>query len=148
MQVTVPASALSAVGTAVVTVVNPSPGGGSSNPVGFSITRPWENPVPTILSLDPGEATVFGFLGESLVVHIHGSGFIEDSQAQWNGENRPTQYVDETELAITLTAVDTTPAGTGIVTVINPTPGGGTSNAVSFTLLRYKYGIYLPILIR
>jgi hypothetical protein len=146
--VTVPASALSSAGTAVVTVSNPAPGGGSSNPVGFTITLPWYNPVPAIEALSPAETTVYGFVGEVMTIQIHGSSFIEETQAQWNGEDRATEYVDETEVAITLTAVDTTPAGTGSITVENPTPGGGTSNAVSFTLRRVKYVTYLPITMR
>jgi hypothetical protein len=148
LQVTVPVTALSSVGTALVTVVNPSPGGGTSNPAGFTITRPWENPVPTIRTLDPEEATLYGFVGEPVVIHIHGSGFIEDTQAQWNGEDRPTQYVDGTEIVITLTAADTTPAGEGMISAQNPIPGGGMSNAVPFTLIRYKFGSYLPTVIR
>jgi predicted outer membrane repeat protein len=148
LQATVPATMLGAVGTAVVTVVNPAPGGGTSNPAAFGITRPWENPVPTIRTLDPGEVTLYGFLGEPIVIHVHGSGFIEDTQAQWNGENRPTQYVSHTEIAITLTAADTTPAGTGVISAYNPIPGGGTSNAVSFTIVRFKYGIFLPLVLQ
>jgi 6-phosphogluconolactonase (cycloisomerase 2 family) len=147
LQVTIPGAELSAVGTAVVTVVNPTPGGGTSNPASFTILQPWLNPVPTILTLVPEETTQFGVTGEAAQVGIQGIGFIEDSQAQWNGENRPTQYISDTELEITLTAVDMTPGGIGSITVVNPPSGGGTSNAVPFTITRYKFGTFLPVTI-
>jgi hypothetical protein len=136
------------VGTAVVTVFNPGPGGGLSNPTGFTISHPWVNPTPTILSLDPQETIIYGISGEDLTVSIQGTGFIEDSKAQWNGVDRPTQYVDETKLEITLSTADTTAGGTGNITVQNPPSGGGTSNAVPFTITRYRYGLYLPVIIR
>jgi predicted outer membrane repeat protein len=146
--VTIPGSELSAVGTAVVTVFNPTPGGGTSNPAGFSITYPWYNPTPTILSVHPDEISQIGILGKGTTVNIQGSDFIEDSQAQWNGENRPTQYISETELVITLTAVDMTQDGIGVITVHNPLPGGGTSNPYSIKITRFRYGNFLPLVSR
>jgi predicted outer membrane repeat protein len=148
LQATIPADELSAVGTAIVTVFNPTPGGGSSNPVGFSINYPWHNPAPTILALVPADTVQFGVAGAPITVRVQGTDFVQDSQAQWNGEDRPTQYINETEVEITLTAVDATYAGTGDVTVKNPTPGGGTSNSVSFTVTRFAFGVFLPVIIR
>ncbi len=135
-------------GTAVVTIVNPAPGGGTSNPIGFTINTPWSNPPPTILNLVPAEATQYGPTGESIAVRIQGIDFVEDAQAQWNSEDRPTQYISATELEITLTAVDATPVGTGNIMVKNPTPGGGSSNSVPFTMIRFAEGLFLPLVIR
>jgi predicted outer membrane repeat protein len=145
LEAVIPGSELSAVGTAVVTVVNPVPGGGTSNPAAFEITYPWNNPVPTILSVSPLEITQIGFLGEEATVTLQGEGFIEDSQARWNGASRPTQYLDENSVMVTLTALDMTPGGVGILTVYNPPKGGGESNAYPISVKRYRYGVYLPI---
>lgn len=148
LNATIPAASLSAVGTAVVTVFNPGPGGGTSNPAAFQINYPWYNPAPTLTSLAPAEAVQYGAAGKSMPIHIYGSGFVEDSQAQWNGNNRPTQYINESELVVTITAVDATPAGVSNITVKNPTPGGGTSNSLPFTLTRYTDGLFLPLIVR
>ena len=148
LKVIISAADLSAVGTAVITLFNPAPGGGTSNSVGFTINAPWHNPVPTILSLAPAEVTQLGPTGTSITVRVHGLGFIEDSQVQWNGADRPTQYIDETELAVTLTAVDVTPAGVSNITVQNPPSGGGTSNSIPFTLIRFPYGLFIPMVVR
>ena len=48
----IPASGIASTGTPAVTVTNPAPGGGTSNPVSFTITS-GVNPVPTIDSFYP-----------------------------------------------------------------------------------------------
>jgi uncharacterized protein (TIGR03437 family) len=51
---------------------------------------------------------------------------------RWNGTDRATQFVSSTQLSATIPASDLTVATTANVTVFNPTPGGGTSNALPF----------------
>ena len=53
---------------------------------------------------------------------------------RWNGSARTTTYVSPTQLTAAITAADIASAGTFPVTVFNPTPGGGTSNAVNFVV--------------
>ena len=50
---------------------------------------------------------------------------------RWNGADRATTYVSPTQLTAVIPATDLVMAGTAQVTVFNPPPGGGTSNAVS-----------------
>ncbi|MEO6726416.1 MAG: IPT/TIG domain-containing protein [Blastocatellia bacterium] len=123
----VPASDIAAAGTATVVVMNPSPGGGSSQAATFTIN----NPFPTIVSLNPNGATAGG---AAFTLTVNGIGFVNGSTVQWNGGPRTTAFVGTTQLTVTIPASDIATAGTGSVSVINPAPGGGTSNAVSFTI--------------
>lgn len=102
-------------------------GGGSASPS----PAPQNNPAPAVSSLSP-LAAVAGAGGT--MVAVTGTGFIRTSTAQWNGSNRPTTFVSSTQLQVALSAADLAAAGTGQITVVNPTPGGGTSTAASFAI--------------
>jgi len=65
---------------------------------------------------------------------VTGSGFISGSVVQWNGSTLPTAFVGSTELTASVPASDLASAGSVQVTVFNPTPGGGTSNALAFNI--------------
>jgi hypothetical protein len=136
----IPATDIAAAGTASVTVFNPAPGGGTSNAQSFTITAS-DNPVPATTSLSPSSATA-GDAGFTLTVN--GSGFVSDSVVQWNGASRTTTYVSATQLTAAIPATDIAAAGTASVTVFNPAPGGGTSNAQSFTITASGNGNPVP----
>ena len=53
---------------------------------------------------------------------------------QWNGAARTTTFVNSTQLTAAIPASDIAVAGSAQVTVVNPAPGGGTSNALTFTI--------------
>jgi hypothetical protein len=91
-----------------------------------------KNPVPKINSIAPASSSNIG--GGSFVLVINGSGFVKDSKVQWAGTNRSTLYVSDTQLTATILPDDVTVAGTFEVKVFNPTPGGGSSGTVTFTL--------------
>ena len=63
---------------------------------------------------------------------VTGSNFVPSAAVQWNGANRTTTVVSGTQLTAAITAADIAQAGTVSVTVVNPAPGGGTSNALTF----------------
>lgn len=123
------ASDIASPGAASLTVVNPAPGGGTSAPLIFSIIT--TNPVPTITSISPNKAQA-GREGVTLV--LNGTGFDFASVARWNGNTRSTTFVSSAELRVVLPASDLATPGAASVTVFNPPPGGGTSNAVTFTI--------------
>jgi len=52
----------------------------------------------------------------------------------WNGSPRTTTYVNSTTLTASISASDIASAGTATVSVSNPSPGGGTSSDLSFTI--------------
>ena len=124
------AADIAAAGTAQVTVFNPAPGGGTSNAQTFTINT-INNPVPTTTSLSPASATAGG---SAFTLTVNGSGFVNGSVVQWNGAGRTTTFVSSTQLTAAIPAADIATAGTAQVTVFNPAPGGGTSNAQTFTI--------------
>jgi hypothetical protein len=123
----VPGSAIQTAGTASVTVVNPAPGGGTSNALLFYIN----NPAPSLTSLSPSSIKAGS---SAFTLTIYGSGFVSTSQALWNGTARATTYDRAGKVQAQILASDISKAGTAKVTVTNPAPGGGTSNALTFTI--------------
>ena len=134
------AADITTAGSANVTVFNPTPGGGLSNTVSFMVG----NPVPIITGLSPFWATPGG-LGFTL--SINGTGFIGSSVVRWNGASRTTTPVNSTQLTVQITAADIAAEGIRSVTVLNPAPGGGESNAISFFVGTPKI-IHLPLVVK
>ncbi len=132
------ASSIASTGTLAVTVTNPASGGGTSNPINFTITSGGPNPVPTINSFYPNCVPA----GEQFVDSVNnqftisGGNFVPSSVVRWNGTDLPTT-LDSNSLGTILTAQvpasDIAAAGTAAVTVFNPPPGGGSSNSLTFT---------------
>src|SRR6266851_2289728 len=122
-------------GTFTVTVSN---GFALSNSKNFSVTAPGTKlPAPFTKSLSPTSAAV-GSGAFNLVVT--GTNFLTCSAIQWNGTGQATNYLSDTQLSTLIPAMDLTSAGTAQVTVFtppqgNPPQGGGTSGAISFTVL-------------
>jgi len=126
----IPASDIAAAGTASVTVFNPTPGGGTSSPLTFTINAA-SNPMPAITTLSPSSATAGG---PTFTLTVTGSNFITTSKVRWNGADRTTTYVSSSQLTASILVSDIATQGTASVTVFNPTPGGGTSGAQTFTI--------------
>ncbi|MGH9521282.1 MAG: hypothetical protein ACRD3E_01980, partial [Terriglobales bacterium] len=120
------ATDLATEGSAIVAVVNPSPGGGqaSSN---FTVSPP---AVPVVTNVTPDSVGV-GSAGATLTVT--GNNFIRSSTVQWSGSPRPTTYVDNTKLTATTTSSDVATGAYVPVTV--STPGTGASAAATVTVL-------------
>jgi YVTN family beta-propeller protein len=68
--------------------------------------------------------------------------FVVGSVVRWNGSDRPTTYQPTSPTgapnAVTaqISASDIAAAGTAVVTVFNPAPGGGLSNSLTFTITK------------
>jgi uncharacterized protein (TIGR03437 family) len=84
---------------------------------------------PGLTSLSPSTA-VSGAGG--FTVTVNGSGFVSGSVVQWNGAALTTTFVSTTQLTAAVPAGDIASVGVAQVTVTNP--GGGTSNALPFTI--------------
>jgi trimeric autotransporter adhesin len=117
-------------GQAMIKVTTPTPGGGTTLPVTFTINA-GPSPVPQISSLTPSGATT-GTAGLSLTVT--GTNFVSLATVTVNGNARRTAYEDATTLVADVLASDLAQAGTLAIGVINPQPAGGNSNSVSFTV--------------
>jgi hypothetical protein len=114
-------------GTYPVTVSNPAPGGGASNPASFTV----DNPAPSITSLSPSSATA-GAAAQTLT--INGTNFVPNSTVTYNGAGHNATFVNSGQLTIQLSGSDQATAGTYPVVVTDPAPGAGVSNSVNFTV--------------
>lgn len=151
---TIKAADIAAPGTALVNTFTPQTGAGYnglSNTLVFTI-YPIPNPVPTITSISPNNAPAQACTAPCsapvFTLTITGSNFMSPtspsdpttgSAVHWNAG--PNQYtlattaITSTQISATVTEQQITTAGTAIVTVFNPAPGGGTSpNGLTFTI--------------
>ena len=102
-------------------------GSGAAN-----VTQPISNnPLPSLVSLSPSSVTAGA---SDFTLGVTGSGFITSSVVRWNGSNRPTTLGDSSHLNATISAADIANAGMASVSVSNPTPGGGVSTIMDFTI--------------
>lgn len=129
LEATIPSAMLAAIGQLDVTVVTPHPGGGTSNTLQITVAE--ANPVPVLTSISP---TNINEDSSGFTLTLTGTGFLPDSIVRWDGGDLATTYVSPTELQATVTAELLAAAGTADVTVFNPAPGGGTSDAQTFTI--------------
>jgi serine/threonine protein kinase len=81
--------------------------------------------------------------GPAFTLTVNGSGFVSDSVVNWNGSRRSTTFVSTSQVKASILASDIANAGTASVTVVNPKPGGGPSNAVSFSFNGVGYSLHL-----
>lgn len=131
LQANITAAEIAVAGTATVTVFSPASTagpGGISNSATVSIT----NPIPVVMAITPPSAFV-NSLPFSLTVN--GNGFVPSSVVRWNGAPRPTTFLSATQLTAAISAADLQAVGTASITVVNSAPGGGTSTAITFSIL-------------
>lgn len=65
---------------------------------------------------------------------VNGSNFVPGDIARWNGLNRPTTYVNPSQLKADIPASDIALISGSIVTVFLASSGGGISNQLNFTI--------------
>jgi hypothetical protein len=80
------------------------------------------NPVPFINQPLVPEAVVPG--GSAFMLTVNGTGFGAGSVVNWNGSARTTTFVSGSQVTAAISAGDIATAGTAVITVVNPTPGG------------------------
>jgi hypothetical protein len=95
----------------------------------FDVTT--ANPPPGITSINPTSAIAGG---SEFTLTVSGTNFTSTSVVLWNGESRPTQFVNSTTLTADIPASDIALPGAASITVKESAPGGGTSEAVTFTI--------------
>jgi hypothetical protein len=100
-------------------------GGGSSS------SSSSNNPVPSISTISPTSAPAGS---RAVVLTVTGGGFVSGSVVRWNGSARTTTFVSSSQLTAPIAPTDLASAGFALVTVFNPTPGGGTSGSLGFTV--------------
>lgn len=128
---TVPASQLTSVGTANVSVISSTSTPATSNALTISIISP---PAPTISGISPDT----GPINTGQTLSIYGTGFTSSSTVTLNGVTVPSTFISASDITVNLPASDVILPGNIEFTVTTPPPGGGTSNAMAFTA-------YVPI---
>lgn len=88
------------------------------------------NPVPFLNQLLVPTAVSPGGLG--LTLKVSGSNFVSGATIDFNGSPLTTTFVDSEHLSAAVPATDVVSAKTASITVVNPTPDGGSSNPVYF----------------
>src|SRR5882757_5114249 len=111
------------------------------------------NPLPLVNQ--PLSPTAAAPGGSGFSLSVSGTGFVNGAVVNWNGSPRTTTFVSQTHLQAAVRAADIATARTASITVTNPAPGGGVSNAVffpvssptaslSFTLSSISFGV-MPV---
>jgi DNA-binding beta-propeller fold protein YncE len=99
-----------------------------------SATPPSEsNPIPAIATISPNGAVPGG---STFTLTVNGINFLAASMVNFGGTARTTTFVSATQLTAVIPAAAIASADTAAVTVTNPAPGGGSSNAVSFSFAK------------
>lgn len=138
-------------GIALISVDNspslmlPEAAGTTSNALALEITAPELPPSPSLSTLQPASAAARGPAAQ-VPITLTGLNFSLNSQALWNDDPRPTQYISPTRLVATISAADLILEGAAGVSV--NTPGGGDSNVLGFTITPPPTYAYLPLVRR
>jgi uncharacterized protein (TIGR03437 family) len=83
----------------------------------------------SLSSLSPNSVTAGGL---AFTLTVNGSSFLTGSTVQWNGSALATSYVSSSQLTASVPATLIASPGSASIMVINP--GGGASNALTFTI--------------
>lgn len=136
-------------GPVEIAVLNPPapslnpPGGGVSNSMALTVV----NPAPVLKSVSPASVVAGTPSTTQTSITISGSGFDSASQVLINGTGRPTIFNSSSSLTAQLATGDLAAAGTDTVQVENPSPGGGLSQVLHFSVVPATSGAGLPTLV-
>lgn len=72
----------------------------------------------------------------AFILTLHGTGFVLGSSVEWSGRALPTTFVNAKTLTAKVPRIEITKAATILVSVVNPGPGGGTSNVAYFEVTK------------
>jgi hypothetical protein len=111
-------SILAGCGGSTASTVNSPPSSGST-------------PIPAIATISPNSAAAGG---SAFTLTITGANFVAASVVAFGGTSVTTTFVSSTQLTAAIPGGAIAAAGSPAVTVTNPAPVGGTSNALSFTI--------------
>lgn len=110
---------------------------GSANRVNFDdisigdFSSTTTNPVPALTTLSPSSIAAGS---TTFTLTINGSNYVSGASILWNGTSLSTNFVSNTQLTTSIASSLVASAGTATISVFNPSPGGGTSNSVNFTI--------------
>ncbi len=89
-----------------------------------------QNPVPFLSQPLIPAAIAPGPPGLTFTLTVNGTGFVQGATVNWNGSPRDTNFVNRSRLVAFIPSSDIAIPTTAWITVVNPGPGGGTSNTL------------------
>jgi plastocyanin len=95
------------------------------------VSGPSVNKLPVLTRLNPSSAPVGS---AALTLILDGTNFAEDAVVHWNNITLTPTNIANDQIIVTIPAELLATAGSAKVTVVNPGVGGGTSNALTFTI--------------
>lgn len=128
LQVGITAADVAQAGNVMIAVLNPPPNGGTSDAVPLAV----QNPVPTISSVTP--TGVQAGTTAPTTLSVAGTGFMTSSQILINGGARSTVVTGAAGASTQLTSGDLGAGAVDQIQVMNPGPGGGVSNILTFAV--------------
>lgn len=142
----IPAADLTTAATVQVRVRNPGPNDGVSGNLPLTVVPiPLPDPVPTppplITALIPSSAVAGS---PDISVTVAGDNFQSGATVEWNGVARVTSFISRTRLIANIPATDLIAPTSATVTVRNPDPNNGLSNALPFTITIRTERAFLP----
>lgn len=127
LRATIPSGKLTTVGTLRISVGTAPPGGGASKEVAFNVV----NPMPQVTALSP--LSVVAGAGTTQL-EVTGDSFVDGAKIVFGTTDLATTFTSSTSLKGTISSGSLGTSSTIPVTVVNPTPGGGTSTSIAFTI--------------
>ncbi len=139
LEADVPAAVLAAPGSYPVKIVTApggsggglTGGGGESPILSFTVLYP----APVLTSIAPTSLQASGL---DQIITLTGDKFYPVSQVFFGAQQLTTTYIGGTQLKATVPGTLLTQSGTVPVTVFNPSPGGGTSAAITLPVIGAK----------
>lgn len=125
-------------GTASITVFTKTELQETSESAPFELVIVAARPAPSLARLDPSG----GQQGDDgLTVKLLGRNFTPASVVVWNGGARQPEFINSTELALSLSKADLAEAGNIEIGVRTPEPGGGVSIKAVFPIAPCRYSL-------
>ncbi len=125
----IPVAFLTTAGMASISVINPSPGGGTSNSLPLTING---DSTPTLSELIPNQVMRGG---PGFRLEISGSNFQPSSIVRFNNQNRTTIFVNSTTLQVDVAASEIQLAGSIPVSVFTPSTGIEITNVLPLLIV-------------
>jgi hypothetical protein len=116
-------------------------GGTASTPGGNPVNQVSTSPPPTIVTISPAGNRAGS---PAFTLTVNGTNFLSSSVVNFGGTAVATTFASSTQLTGAIPVAAIASSGTPTVTVTNPAPGGGTSNAVNFTIIAELAGQFTP----
>jgi hypothetical protein len=95
-------------------------------------------PRPSIDSINPDN---WGTGSGAVEITINGSNFVADSIIRWNSQDKTPVFVSNNQLRLQLAAADVAETAQYNITVVNPEPGGGSSETITFSVADCTYSL-------